>query len=271
MIGWCSSRLRRYLAVLSGMVDEIVGHHDLFSFHKKYDKDVFTSGVIETTSNSSKLRNPSISFAKVYRDKLLHSDLARGVDMPIRFYEMILKGDFSHFARILIDIDLSQPLSDSLMFEASIETKDKGFVKERDQSCSHKKIYRLITKSPVKNTAVPIQNAFSLLRKDLTAEEKVDVVEDGMGNKNLCAVEILGDDHVDSYIVGQTVRPDSPSNLSNKIEDLDLKLVFGKKDGDDNNVNIAIDPISKKDRNVANHDVSDDSSTTGATSRRARL
>ncbi|PON60097.1 hypothetical protein TorRG33x02_285810 [Trema orientale] len=47
------------------MVDEILGHHDLFSFHKKHDNKAFSGGIIESTSNSSNLRNPKISFAKV--------------------------------------------------------------------------------------------------------------------------------------------------------------------------------------------------------------
>ncbi|PON47468.1 hypothetical protein PanWU01x14_244270, partial [Parasponia andersonii] len=47
------------------MADEILGHYDLFSFHKKYDKNEFSGSVIKSTSNSSNLRNPSISFAKV--------------------------------------------------------------------------------------------------------------------------------------------------------------------------------------------------------------
>ncbi|PON33836.1 hypothetical protein PanWU01x14_349330 [Parasponia andersonii] len=67
------------------------------------------------------------------------------------------------------------------------------------------------------------------------------------------------------------VRLDSSGNLSNKTEDLEPKLVFGKKDGDDNNVNAVIDPISKKDRNIPIQDMSDDSSTTRATSRRSFL
>ncbi|PON85869.1 hypothetical protein TorRG33x02_183330, partial [Trema orientale] len=41
-------------------------------------------------------------------------------------------------------------------------------------------------------------NAFSVLRKDLDAEGKVDVVEDDMGNKNLWVHEVLGDNHVDA-------------------------------------------------------------------------
>ncbi|PON92282.1 hypothetical protein TorRG33x02_119110 [Trema orientale] len=52
-----------------------------------------------------------------------------------------------------------------------------------------------------------------------------------MGNKNLWADEVLGDNFVDSPNIGQTVRLDSPDNLSSKIEDLDPKLVFVKKMG----------------------------------------
>ncbi|PON99853.1 hypothetical protein TorRG33x02_042710, partial [Trema orientale] len=101
-------------------------------------------------------------------------------------------------------------------------------------------------------------------------EGKVDVVEDGMGNKNIWADKVLGDNHVDAPVVGQTVRLDSPSNLSNKTDDMDPKSVFGKKDGDNNNVSVATNPISKKDRSFPIPDVYDNSSTTGSTSRRAR-
>ncbi|PON66581.1 hypothetical protein TorRG33x02_267490, partial [Trema orientale] len=91
-------------------------------------------------------------------------------------------------------------------------------------------------------------NAFSILRKDLDAEGKVDVVEDDMGNKNLWAHEVLGDNHVDAPAVGETVRLNSLCNLSNKTVDMVPKLNFSKKDGGDNNVNVAPDPISKKER-----------------------
>ncbi|PON86016.1 Zinc knuckle CX2CX4HX4C [Trema orientale] len=52
-------------------------------------------------------------------DHQILSDLARGVGVPTRFDEMTLKGEFGHFAQILIDIDLSQPILDSLIVEVS--------------------------------------------------------------------------------------------------------------------------------------------------------
>ncbi|PON62527.1 Zinc knuckle CX2CX4HX4C [Trema orientale] len=57
----------------------------------------------------------------VYWDCQILSDLARGVGVQIRFDEMTLKGEFGHYACILIDIDLSQPLSDSLMVEVGLD------------------------------------------------------------------------------------------------------------------------------------------------------
>ncbi|PON36859.1 Zinc knuckle CX2CX4HX4C [Parasponia andersonii] len=183
---------------------------------------------------------------------------------------MTLKGDLGHFARIHIDIDLSQPILDSLMFEvgedclliplsyenllafclscntighaaaackcgvkASTETKDKYFLKER--------------------------NVFSVLRKDFAAKRKVDEFKDGMENKNLWAEKVL----IPIMLIRLLL-------VKRKIEDLDPKLIFGKKDGDDINVNVAIDHISKKDGNASIQDVSNDSSTIGATSRKAR-
>ncbi|PON34384.1 hypothetical protein PanWU01x14_344730, partial [Parasponia andersonii] len=101
-------------------------------------------------------------------------------------------------------------------------------------------------------------NTCLVLKKDLIVEGKVDEVEDDMGSKNLWANKVLADDHVDSPVVDQIIRLDSHSNFSSKTEDLDPKQVFVKKDGDDNSINVAIDPTSKKNRN-------------GTTSRRARL
>ncbi|PON49944.1 hypothetical protein PanWU01x14_225810, partial [Parasponia andersonii] len=129
--------------------------------------------------------------------------------------------------------------------KASTEMKDKDLFKERSQSRSRKNIYRPISNLPVKFTVMPVQNAFSVLRKDLAAEGKAD--------------EVLGDNHVDTFSVDQTVCLDSPGNLSNKTIDLFAKLVFGKKEGDDNNINIASNPISKKERSFLISDVSDDS------------
>ncbi|PON88453.1 hypothetical protein TorRG33x02_158190 [Trema orientale] len=177
------------------MVNEILGHRDLFSFHKKYDNNAFSGAIIETISNSSNLRNLSISFAKIV-------------------------GNFN-------------------------ANSSNGVSKQ-------------------------LNGVMDVLRKDLAAEGEVDVLEDGLGNKNLRADEVLGDNHVDSPVVGQTVRLDSSSNLFSKTEDLGPKFVFSKKDKDDNNVNVAIDPITRKDRSIPIQDVSDNSSTTGATSRRAR-
>ncbi|PON80798.1 hypothetical protein PanWU01x14_003540, partial [Parasponia andersonii] len=66
------------------------------------------------------------------------------------------------------------------------------------------------------------------------------------------------------------VRLDSLGNLSNKTTDLVPKLVFGKKNRDDDNVNLASNLISKKERSFPIPNVSNDSSTTEATSRRER-
>ncbi|PON66286.1 hypothetical protein PanWU01x14_111510 [Parasponia andersonii] len=157
------------------MVDEIWGHHDIFSFHKKDDNNAFSGSVIETISNSSNLRNPSISFTKI-------------------------AGNFN---------------ANSLNSGSKL-----------------------------------LNGAMDVLRKDLIKEGKVGVVEDGFGNKNILADEVLGDNHVDLPVVGQTVYLDSIDNLFSNIEDLDPKLVFSKKDGDDNNVNVATDPITKKDWSI---------------------
>ncbi|PON31774.1 Zinc knuckle CX2CX4HX4C [Parasponia andersonii] len=122
---------------------------------------------------------------------------------------MTLNGEFGHFACILIDIDLSQPIFDSLMVEVgsdyffiSLEyehlpafcssCKTIGHLAssyrhgqpvvaaktgeqkiERGRSRSQKRIYRPIAKSP--NVAeVPVANAFSTLKKDLGPKEGVE-------------------------------------------------------------------------------------------------
>ncbi|KAK0581163.1 hypothetical protein LWI29_010799 [Acer saccharum] len=46
------------------------------------------------------------------------SDMARGVGIPLKFDRATLEGDYGHFARMLIDVDLSKPLPDSIMIEA---------------------------------------------------------------------------------------------------------------------------------------------------------
>ncbi|KAK0600543.1 hypothetical protein LWI29_016006 [Acer saccharum] len=45
------------------------------------------------------------------------SDMARGVGIPLKFDRATLEGDYGHFARMLIDVDLSKPLPDSIMIE----------------------------------------------------------------------------------------------------------------------------------------------------------
>ncbi|PON38969.1 Zinc knuckle CX2CX4HX4C, partial [Trema orientale] len=157
----------------------------------------------------------------VYWDRQILSDLARGVGVPIRFDEMTLKGEFGHFARILIDIDLSQPISDSLMVEVGNDclfipleyerlpafcssckiightasscrrghkpttAKESDSRVDRGRSQTRKQVYRPITKSPL-NPEVPVKNAFSALRKDLGAENP-NLGETSMGGKKLWA------------------------------------------------------------------------------------
>ncbi|KAK2655373.1 hypothetical protein Ddye_008425 [Dipteronia dyeriana] len=43
--------------------------------------------------------------------------IARGIEIPLKFDKATLKGDYGHFARMLIDVDLSKPLPDSIMIE----------------------------------------------------------------------------------------------------------------------------------------------------------
>ncbi|KAK3192977.1 hypothetical protein Dsin_024287 [Dipteronia sinensis] len=43
----------------------------------------------------------------------IFSDMARGIRIPLKFDRATLEGDYGHFARMLIDVDLSKPLPDS--------------------------------------------------------------------------------------------------------------------------------------------------------------
>ena len=54
-----------------------------------------------------------------YWDHKILFDLARCMKVPLKFDEMTRKGDYGHFAWILIDVNFSKLLPDSLMLEAS--------------------------------------------------------------------------------------------------------------------------------------------------------
>ncbi|KAK2652870.1 hypothetical protein Ddye_012726 [Dipteronia dyeriana] len=43
--------------------------------------------------------------------------MARGIEIPLKFDRATLEDDYGHFARMLIDVDLSKPLPDSIMIE----------------------------------------------------------------------------------------------------------------------------------------------------------
>ena len=174
---------------------------------------------------------------------------------------MTLKGDFGHFARILIDIDLSQPLSDSIMVvvgsdclfvpleyerlpdfctacktighdisacrhrKSTVATMD-GEPKTRGRSRSRKRVYRPITKSP-KDTVVPIKNAFSALKKDFAAEPQLKEMEEKEKRKLWADVEDMDNDDVDDVNV---VKKDVHVGITNDtiIVDVDLDNMMTK-------------------------------------------
>ncbi|KAK3218757.1 hypothetical protein Dsin_012727 [Dipteronia sinensis] len=43
--------------------------------------------------------------------------MTRGIGVPLKFDKATLEGDYGHFARILIKVDLSKPLHESIMIE----------------------------------------------------------------------------------------------------------------------------------------------------------
>ncbi|KAK2658878.1 hypothetical protein Ddye_005411 [Dipteronia dyeriana] len=52
-------------------------------------------------------------------------DMACGIEIPLKFDIATLEGDYGHFARMLIDVDLSKPLPDSIMIEKSQVFKEE--------------------------------------------------------------------------------------------------------------------------------------------------
>ncbi|PON43618.1 hypothetical protein PanWU01x14_272350, partial [Parasponia andersonii] len=50
-------------------------------------------------------------------------DLARAVGVPLKIDQATLNGDFGHFARVLVDIDLKNPLLDSIQVESGDECR----------------------------------------------------------------------------------------------------------------------------------------------------
>ena len=52
-----------------------------------------------------------------YWDASILKNIARGVGVPLKIDHNTIEGKFGHYARILVDIDLSKELTDSLMIE----------------------------------------------------------------------------------------------------------------------------------------------------------
>ena len=50
-------------------------------------------------------------------------NIARGVEAPLKIDKAILEGNFGKYARILIDVDLSKDIPDSLMIEREKDTR----------------------------------------------------------------------------------------------------------------------------------------------------
>ncbi|PON38987.1 Zinc knuckle CX2CX4HX4C [Trema orientale] len=206
----------------------------------------------------------------VYWDRQILSDLARGVGVPIRFDEMTLKGEFGHFARILIDIDLSQPISDSLMVEVgndclfipleyerlpdfcssckiighvvsscrrgqkSTTAKELDSKFDRGRSLTRKQVYRPITKSPT-NPEVPVKNAFSILKKDCGAEIQ-NLGEPSMGKKKIWADEVEEALEVENQVIrhnndDETLLNAEDQHNNSTMLDVERDLAKGKDQG----------------------------------------
>ena len=54
-----------------------------------------------------------------YWDASILSNMARGIDVLLKLDQATLEGKFGHFACILVDVDLSKELPESLMIEKS--------------------------------------------------------------------------------------------------------------------------------------------------------
>ena len=53
----------------------------------------------------------------VYWHQAILADIARGIGTPLRINNNTINGAFGHYARVLVEIDLSNKLHDSLMIE----------------------------------------------------------------------------------------------------------------------------------------------------------
>ncbi|PON34731.1 hypothetical protein PanWU01x14_341990 [Parasponia andersonii] len=61
----------------------------------------------------------------------IYSDLARTVGIPLKIDQTTLNGDFGHFAQVLVDIDLKNPLLDSIQVESGDECRSVYLSYER--------------------------------------------------------------------------------------------------------------------------------------------
>lgn len=57
----------------------------------------------------------------VFWKRHILSDKARGIGIPLRFDKNMIMGEFEHYARILIDIDLAKPLKDQIRVDTDLE------------------------------------------------------------------------------------------------------------------------------------------------------
>ncbi|PON48647.1 hypothetical protein PanWU01x14_236120 [Parasponia andersonii] len=139
------------------MGDEILGHKDLLSFHKK-DIIVYSSLTPHTKSfadvvlNKKTMVMPLLSISSIPQQKgayvsvkvnptaveerlnlckfsligrliLSKVDKPWVVGVPLKIDQATLNGDFGHFARFLVDIDLKNPLLDSIQVESGDECR----------------------------------------------------------------------------------------------------------------------------------------------------
>ncbi|PON79266.1 Endonuclease/exonuclease/phosphatase, partial [Parasponia andersonii] len=109
--------------------DEILGHKDLFPFHKKdivADSSLapnaksFADVVLNkktmvmplpSTSSILQQKGAYVSVKEFWHPQILF-DLAKASGVPLKIDQATLNGDFGHFARVLVDIDLKNPLLD---------------------------------------------------------------------------------------------------------------------------------------------------------------
>ena len=175
-----------------------------------------------------------------YWDANILKNIARGIGIPLKIDQNTLDGKFGHFARILIDIDLSKDLTESLMIErqghkffisvgfenlpefcrncmavghslGSCKRNPVVLKTEANKEKSLKQVYQ------VKSAAQPLENAQSTKEGETSSLQKVPLVP--TEEKNID----------DSPVSTQSSTPPQESNQGMTVHENPLAVFSGSK------------------------------------------